>query len=114
MSTLADSKSGALERRWDIDWLRVLVIAFYLIHQPVLVTIGYYVVQWNTSAALGAGTSAALGAGASILVKYVTIAGGTFMTTVILYELLVRRIHVMRFLFGMKPRQKLYSEETSL
>jgi glucan biosynthesis protein C len=106
MSTLADSKSGALERRWDIDWLRVLVIAFYLIHQPVLVTIGYYVVQWNTSAALGAG--------ASILVKYVTIAGGTFMTTVILYELLVRRIHVMRFLFGMKPRQKLYSEETSL
>jgi peptidoglycan/LPS O-acetylase OafA/YrhL len=72
--------------------------AFYLIHQPVLVTIGYYVVQWDASTALGAG--------ASIVVKYTIIAIGTFVVTTLLYEAFVRRIPVMRFLFGMRPRQK--------
>jgi peptidoglycan/LPS O-acetylase OafA/YrhL len=77
--------------------------AFYLIHQPVLVTVGYYVVQWNIPSALGAD--------GDILIKYVTIAVGTFVVTTLLYEVLVRRIPVMRFLFGMRPRQKLPSEE---
>jgi peptidoglycan/LPS O-acetylase OafA/YrhL len=70
--------------------------AFYLLHQPVLVTVGYYVVQWRIPSALGAG--------GDILVKYVTIAAVTFVVTTLLYELLVRRIGVIRFLFGMKPR----------
>ena len=56
----------------------------------MLVFIGFYVVQW----------------GASILVKYVTIAVATFVTTTILYDLLVRRNNVMRFLFGMRLKKK--------
>jgi glucan biosynthesis protein C len=71
---------------------------FYLLHQTVLVFIGFYVVQWNASAALGAGVG--------VLVKYVTIAVATFVATTVLYEVLVRRINVMRFLFGMRLKTK--------
>jgi len=71
---------------------------FYLIHQPVLVTIGYYVAQWEPSIALGTG--------ASILIKYAIIAMGTFVVATLLYEVLVRRIPVMRFLFGMRPKKQ--------
>ena len=59
--------------------------------QPtVLVAIGYYVVQWD----------------ATVLVKYVTIVAATFVATTILHEVLVRRINVMRFLFGMRLKKK--------
>jgi glucan biosynthesis protein C len=64
----------------------------------VIVVIGFYVVQWDASAALGTG--------ASVLVKYVTIAVASFVTTTILYDLLVRRTNVTRFLFGMRPLKK--------
>jgi glucan biosynthesis protein C len=65
--------------------------SFYLLHLPVLVGIGYYVVQWNTNA----------------LLKYVTIVAATFVPTIILYEALIRRINVTRFLFGMRPKRRL-------
>jgi len=71
---------------------------FYILHQTVIVAIGFYVVQWDASAKLGAG--------ASVLVKYVTIAVASFVTTTILYDLLVRRTNVTRFLFGMRPLKK--------
>jgi hypothetical protein len=62
------------------------------------VFIGFYVVQWDASAALGAGVG--------VLVKYVTIAVARFMATTVLYEVLVSRINVMRFLFGMRLKTK--------
>jgi glucan biosynthesis protein C len=71
---------------------------FYILHQTVIVAIGFYVVQWDALAKLGAG--------ASVLVKYVTIAIASFVTTTILYDLLVRRNNVTRFLFGMRPKKK--------
>ena len=71
---------------------------FYILHQTVLVVIGFYVVQWNALAEFGAG--------ASVLVKYLTIAVATFLVTTALYEVLVRRINVMRFLFGMRLKTK--------
>jgi glucan biosynthesis protein C len=61
---------------------------FYLLHQTVLVAIGFYVVQW----------------GAGVLVKYMVIATATLVTTTLLYEVLVRRRNVIRFLFGMRPK----------
>ena len=71
---------------------------FYILHQTVIVAIGFYVVQWDASAALGTG--------AGVLVKYVTIAVASFVTTTILYDLLVRRTNVTRFLFGMRLRKR--------
>ena len=64
--------------------------AFYLIHQPVLAFLGFYVVKWSTS----------------VLVKYGTISVATYVVTTILYEVLVRRVSVIRFLFGMRPRRE--------
>jgi peptidoglycan/LPS O-acetylase OafA/YrhL len=61
----------------------------YILHQTVIVIIGYYVVQWN----------------ASVLVKFVTIVVASFVSTVALYDLLVKRTNVTRFLFGMRPKR---------
>jgi len=63
----------------------------YVLHQTVIVAIGYYVVQWD----------------GSILVKYVTITLAAFGVTTLLYEVLVRRNNFVRALFGMGPRRDL-------
>ena len=39
-------------------------------------------------------------------VKYVTILGASFLATVAVYDLVVKRTNVTRFLFGMRPRKK--------
>jgi peptidoglycan/LPS O-acetylase OafA/YrhL len=62
----------------------------YILHQTVIVVIGFYVVQWS----------------AGVPVKYVTILVASFVATVVLYDLLVRRANLTRFLFGMRPLKK--------
>jgi glucan biosynthesis protein C len=62
----------------------------YILHQTVIVIIGFYVVQWN----------------AAVVEKFVTILAASFVTTMVLYDLLVKRINVLRFLFGMRPKRK--------
>ena len=71
---------------------------FFLFHQPVIIVIAYYVVQWDTSAKLGAG--------AGILLKLLIVVLSSFVVTLGLYELLVRRISAVRVLFGMKSRRR--------
>lgn len=66
------------------------VLPFYILHQPVLLTIGYFVVQWSIPDPL----------------KYIAIAGSSFVTIIVLYEFLVRRHNVLRFLCGMKLQPK--------
>jgi hypothetical protein len=43
---------------------------------------------------------------ASVAVKYVLILVAAIVVTAALYELLVRRFNVTRFLFGMRPKKK--------
>ena len=59
---------------------------FYILHQTVVVTIGFYVVQWNVG----------------VLEKFIVISTGSLLITIVIYELLIRRINVARFLFGLK------------
>jgi glucans biosynthesis protein C len=66
------------------------VLPFYILHQTIIVSIGFYVVQWNTSIGL----------------KYLTVCTVSFIAIMIIYELLVRRINVIRLLFGMRPLKK--------
>jgi len=61
------------------------VLPFYIIHQPVIILIGYYIVQLQ--APIGA--------------KYLMIMVSSFIIVVALYEFLIRRVAVLRFLFGM-------------
>jgi hypothetical protein len=61
---------------------------FYILHQTVIIWIGYYVCQWNWS----------------ISAKYWTICLFTLLACVGFYLLFVRPFNAMRFLFGMKPK----------
>ncbi len=63
------------------------VLPFYMLHQTVLIVIGYFVVQQSWP----------------IMVKWLVITPLAFATIMLIYEYLVRRVNVLRFLFGMKP-----------
>ncbi|MEJ2736356.1 MAG: acyltransferase [Anaerolineae bacterium] len=66
------------------------VLPFYILHQTVLLCVGYFVVQWLIPDVL----------------RWAIILLVSFVLIMVLYEFLVRRFDVMRFLFGMKPRPK--------
>ena len=63
------------------------VLPFYLLHEVAVVAIGFYVVQWHICATL----------------KFLIIGLSSFTATLLAYEVLIRRIKIMRLLFGMKP-----------
>lgn len=60
--------------------------ALYILHQTVIVIVGFYVVQWELA----------------VLVKFLIISVVSFVTSVLVYDLAVRRTKVTRFLFGMR------------
>ncbi len=62
------------------------IVPFYVFHQPVIFAFAFYVVQWQ----------------AGVTVKMLTVILASFVVTVALYELLVRRVAPLRDLFGMK------------
>jgi peptidoglycan/LPS O-acetylase OafA/YrhL len=62
---------------------------FYLLHQTVILAVAYVVVRWD----LG------------VWPKYAVVVAVSFMLTLGLYEIAVRRWDATRFLFGMKPRR---------
>ena len=66
------------------------VLPFYIFHQTIILSVGWFVIRWNMG----------------ILPKYLIIAAASFALIMILYELLVRRFNVMRFLFGMRSQKK--------
>ena len=66
------------------------VLPFYILHQTVIICIGFYVVQWDIGIGL----------------KYLVISTTSFTVIMLIYELLVRRINVLRFLFGMRQRRR--------
>jgi len=66
------------------------ILPFYVFHQPVIFAITFYVVQWD----------------ASILVKIPLVLLSSFVVTLSLHELIVRRVKPLRVLFGMKSRPK--------
>jgi len=63
----------------------------YILHQTMIVIIGYYVVQWDTS----------------ILAKFVAIVCISLAVTFLVYDLLIKRIGVVRFLFGMGQQKRI-------
>jgi hypothetical protein len=61
-------------------------LPFYILHQTVIVSLGYFVVGWAIPD----------------LLKFAIILTVSFIVVMVLYEFIVRRFNVMRFLFGMK------------
>jgi hypothetical protein len=62
------------------------VLPFYILHQFVLLMIGYWVVQWQINA----------------FVKFMVIASLSFIAIMGLYDIIIKRFQVTRFLFGLK------------
>ncbi len=73
-----------------LNYATEAVLPFYILHQPVILLIGFFVVQWS----LG------------IAPKYLIVSTTSFVAIMAIYELLVRRISILRFLFGMRRKQK--------
>lgn len=72
-----------------LRWARDASYPIYILHQTIIVAIGYYVIQapWSP------------------WTKYWTVLFATLVSCCLLYELVVRRFGVTRFAFGMKrPR----------
>jgi len=73
-----------------VQYANEAVLPFYILHQTIIVLIGYFIVQWNIS----------------IGVKYVLVLIICFPVIMAIYHLLVRRFNVLRFLFGMRLNKK--------
>jgi peptidoglycan/LPS O-acetylase OafA/YrhL len=84
---------GMQHLRFNSPWLgyaNEAVLPFYVLHQSVLIYLGYFVVRWPLPDG----------------VKWLIIAPMSLAIIMALYEFLVRRSNVLRFLFGMKPLLK--------
>ena len=77
-----------LTNKW-LHYAREASYPFFFIHQPVIIFIAFYAVQWQVS----------------LPVKLLTVVIGSFTLSIGCYELLIRRINPARTLFGMRTRK---------
>ncbi|WP_328532184.1 acyltransferase [Nocardioides sp. NBC_00368] len=83
----ASSREGGSSLRARLaGYLGPAILPIYILHQPVVVGVAYVVIGWPLPA----------------LLQYVVIVAVSLLLTVGLYDLLVRRTPVTRFLFGMR------------
>ena len=62
------------------------VLPFYILHQTVIVTVGYLIRDWQLA----------------VFPKYLFLAFVSFVIIMALYEFVVKRIGILRYAFGMK------------
>ena len=62
------------------------IVPFFVVHQPVIIVIAYFVVQLN----------------AALVPKLLIVVIGSFVVSLALYQLVIRRVSVLRMAFGMK------------
>jgi glucan biosynthesis protein C len=62
----------------------------YILHQTIVIAIGYFVIRWRIG----------------VFPKFIIIVAGSLVVTFALYEVLVKRMNLTRFLFGMRPKRK--------
>ena len=70
-----------------VKYANEAVMPFYILHQPAILTLAFPIVRWPIPDGW----------------KFVLILAGAFLVSMGVYEALVRRSRVLRFLFGMKP-----------
>ncbi len=62
------------------------LLPFFVLHQPAILVVAYFVVQWQ----------------ASIAPKFLVVVLGAFAVAIGLVELVIKRVGILRVLFGMK------------
>jgi peptidoglycan/LPS O-acetylase OafA/YrhL len=73
-------------RHPGLDYANEAVLPFYIFHQTVLLAAGYFVLQW----------------GLPDVLEWMVIVTISFAVIMALYEFAVRRVNILRVLFGMK------------
>lgn len=73
--------------KW-LHYSQEALVPFYVVHLPAIVVIAYFVVQWE----------------AGIPVKLLAVVVGAFGVSLGLTELVIKRVPILRAMFGMKAR----------
>ena len=73
-----------------LEYAGEAVLPFYILHQSVIIVIGYFIIDWTSA----------------VMFQYAFLSVTSFVAIIAIYELLVRRIGFMRFLFGLKPKKR--------
>ena len=66
------------------------VYPFYILHQTLIVSFGYYITQWPLP----------------IFVKMVLLILLTFLSLVLIYRYIIKPFKLMRIFYGLKPNEK--------
>lgn len=69
-----------------LTYLRTAVLPFYVLHQTIIVTVGFFISQCKIS----------------VMIKYLMLSSLSFVLVMAIYHLVIRRIGRFSFLFGMK------------
>lgn len=72
-----------------LSYANEAVLPFYILHQTIILVVGWFVITWDVS----------------ILPKYLIIIVVSFVLIMALYELLIRHLSSLRFLFGMRMKK---------
>lgn len=70
-----------------LRYLSEASLPFYMLHQPIILSIGFLIAEWQVG----------------VWPKFALLSLSAFVMISLAYELLVRRIHILRFCFGLKP-----------
>jgi glucans biosynthesis protein C len=73
-----------------LSYANEAVLPFYILHHMVIICVGFYVIQWGIPAPA----------------KYFLIIAISFAIIMLLYEYVVKRTNVTRFLFGMRTKRR--------
>ena len=71
-----------------LEYANEAVLPFYILHQTVIVVIGYFIRDWTRA----------------VMPKFLLLASTSFIIILVLYEYVVKRVNILRVLFGMKIR----------
>lgn len=66
----------------------IAFLPFYILHQTVIIVIGFSVVQWHIAG----------------LLKYLVICLSSLALSLLIYEIVIRRTRPTRWMFGMRAR----------
>lgn len=76
-----------------LEHLNEGVLPFYILHQTVLLSVGYSIMKMAINDVL----------------KWVVVSGSSFLIIIFLYFFLIRKFDLLRFLFGMKTSHPFFS-----
>jgi glucans biosynthesis protein C len=70
-----------------LQYMSEASLPFYILHQPIILVIGFWMADWKVG----------------VLMKFMALSSIACIMIFLLYELLVRRISLLRVSFGLKP-----------